>query len=97
MIMLLLFYIAPEWEYRACAIAFKEIKNRMFREIAFDGLLFSPFVIYFPLAFLVSYVLRSLLFKWGVYSQLWKAAWFEVSLFVCVLALVMFIGESVIL
>jgi len=57
----------------------------MFKEIAMGGLLFSPFVFWIPLALIISYVLRIVLYKTGWYIKLWKPAWVEVSLFVCLL------------
>ncbi len=60
----------------------------MFEELAFGGLLFSPLVVFMPLAFILSWITRLCLHKTGLYNQLWKAAWFEVSLYVCYLALI---------
>ncbi|ADT88836.1 DUF1656 domain-containing protein [Vibrio sp. Vb2880] len=60
----------------------------MFEELALGGLLFSPLVLFAPMAFILSCLTRFVLHKTGVYHQLWKAAWFEVGLFVCYLAVV---------
>ncbi|WP_081933475.1 DUF1656 domain-containing protein [Shewanella mangrovi] len=60
----------------------------MLEEISFGGLLFSPLVLYAPLAFVLSFVTRQVLYRSGLYQQIWKAAWFEVGLYICYLALV---------
>ncbi|MDW6004744.1 DUF1656 domain-containing protein [Vibrio mangrovi] len=59
----------------------------MFQEIPFLGLLFSPFVVYIPVALGITYLFRVVLFRTGLYSRLWKPAWVLVSLFICVLSL----------
>ncbi len=66
----------------------------MFEELAFSGLLFSPLVVFMPLAFLLSWSTRFVLHKSGLYAKLWKAPWFEVSLYVCYLALVIYLFGS---
>ncbi|QXO15439.1 MULTISPECIES: DUF1656 domain-containing protein [Vibrio] len=60
----------------------------MFEELALGGLLFSPLVMFAPMAFALSCVSRLVLHKTGVYQKLWKVAWFEVGLFVCYLAII---------
>ncbi|MCG9699477.1 DUF1656 domain-containing protein [Vibrio parahaemolyticus] len=47
-----------------------------------------------PLAFLLSWSTRFVLHKSGLYAKLWKAPWFEVSLYVCYLALVIYLFGS---
>ena len=64
----------------------------MFEEIAFGGLLLSPLVVLIPLTFLCSVITRLVLYKTGLYLRIWKPAWFEVSLFICYLATVVFIA-----
>ncbi|WP_218354409.1 DUF1656 domain-containing protein [Alteromonas lipotrueiana] len=64
----------------------------MFEEIAFGGMLFSPLVIFMPVAFLLSVITRLVLYKTGLYQHVWRPAWLEVSLFVCYLAAVVFIA-----
>ncbi len=66
----------------------------MFEELAFAGLLFSPLVVFMPIAFALSWVTRIVLHQTGLYSRLWKAAWFEVSLYVCYLAFVIYLLGS---
>lgn len=63
----------------------------MFDELALGGLLFSPLVVWTPLAFLLSVLTRMVLYRSGLYQRIWKAAWFEVALYVCYLALVVYI------
>ncbi|MDW6094835.1 DUF1656 domain-containing protein [Vibrio rhizosphaerae] len=59
----------------------------MLHEIPFLGLLFSPLVVYIPLAIGITYLIRIVLFHTGLYGKLWKPAWMLVSLFVCILSL----------
>lgn len=66
----------------------------MFEELAFGGLLFSPLVVFMPVAFVLSWGTRLVLHKSGLYNNLWKAPWFEVSLYVCYLALVIYLFGS---
>ncbi|MBJ7552576.1 DUF1656 domain-containing protein [Marinomonas ostreistagni] len=66
----------------------------MFKELAFGGLLFSPLVLFAPLAFILSLVTRFVLYKTGLYSKIWRVAWFEVGLYVCYLALVVYLLGS---
>ncbi|NMH61118.1 DUF1656 domain-containing protein [Alteromonas ponticola] len=65
----------------------------MFQELALGGMLFSPLLLMMPLAFLMSVVTRIVMYQTGVYSQLWKPAWVEVSLYVCYLAVVVWLGS----
>ncbi len=64
----------------------------MFEEIAFGGMLFSPLVVLVPIAFLLSVITRVVLYQTGWYQRVWRPAWFEVALFVCYLAGVVFIA-----
>ncbi|MDC0610700.1 DUF1656 domain-containing protein [Vibrio sp.] len=57
----------------------------MFQEIAIGGLLFSPLVLFIPMALILSYLMRLVMYKTGLYSRFWKPAWIEVSLFVFIL------------
>lgn len=66
----------------------------MFEELALGGLLFSPLVVFVPLAFLFSFITRIILTKAGVYHRIWKVAWFEVSLYICYLALIIYLLGS---
>ncbi|KUI97330.1 DUF1656 domain-containing protein [Vibrio sp. MEBiC08052] len=59
----------------------------MLHEIPFLGLLFSPLVVYIPLAIGITYLIRMVLFRTGLYTKIWKPAWMLVSLFVCILSL----------
>ncbi|MBM6552199.1 DUF1656 domain-containing protein [Marinomonas ostreistagni] len=62
----------------------------MFQELALGGLLFSPLVLFALLAFGLSWLTRLALYKTGLYLKIWRVAWFEVGLYVCYLALVVF-------
>lgn len=66
----------------------------MFEEVALGGLLFSPLVLFAPLAFVLSWITRVIFYKTGLYAKIWRAAWFEVGLFVCYLALVVYLLGS---
>lgn len=66
----------------------------MFQELALAGLLFSPLVLFAPLAFLLSWLTRVMLYKTGLYLKIWRVAWFEVGLYVCYLALVVYLLGS---
>ncbi|WP_018984281.1 DUF1656 domain-containing protein [Salinimonas chungwhensis] len=64
----------------------------MLEEVAVGGMLFSPLIVFIPIAFVFSVVTRFALFKTGTYQKLWRPAWCEVSLFVCYLAIVVLIA-----
>ena len=64
----------------------------MLTEVVLGGMLFSPLIVYLPVAFLISVVTRLTLVKAGIYQKLWRPAWCEVSLFICYLAVVVFIA-----
>ncbi len=57
----------------------------MLEEVAVGGLLFSPLVLFIPIALIIAYLLRLFLYKTGYYTKFWKPAWIEVSLFVFIL------------
>ncbi|MDF0533277.1 DUF1656 domain-containing protein [Shewanella yunxiaonensis] len=63
----------------------------MLEELALGGLLFSPLVVFTPLAFVMSFVTRQILHVSGLYQKIWKVAWFEVALYICYLALVVYL------
>ncbi|MCW8108146.1 DUF1656 domain-containing protein [Alteromonas ponticola] len=65
----------------------------MFQELALGGMLFSPLLLMMPLAFLMSVITRIVIYQTGVYRQLWKPAWVEVSLYICYLAVVVWLGS----
>ncbi len=62
----------------------------MLHELALGGLLFSPLVVFAFCAFLLTMATRLLLFKLALRQHIWKDAWFDVSLFVCYLALLVY-------
>lgn len=63
----------------------------MLQTVVFSGLEFSPLVIYFPIAFLLSALTRFALHRLDLHDRIWRVAWFEVSLFVCYLALTVYV------
>lgn len=66
----------------------------MFYELSFGGMLFSPLVVLGPLAFILTAATR-----WGLHLLnwrrfIWEEAWFDVGLFVCYLAaIIYFLGD----
>ncbi|EKE75981.1 DUF1656 domain-containing protein [Gallaecimonas xiamenensis] len=63
----------------------------MLHELALGGLLFSPLVVFALLALLMALATRLLLHKLALGKWIWKDAWFDVSLFVCYLALAVYL------
>lgn len=62
----------------------------MLEEVSLGGLLFSPLVLYAPIALLLSFITRSVLYRSGLYQKIWKPAWFEVGLYISFLALAVY-------
>ncbi|WP_235862123.1 DUF1656 domain-containing protein [Vibrio spartinae] len=44
-------------------------------------------MVYIPFALGITYLIRIVLFRTGLYTKIWKPAWMLVSLFVCILSL----------
>ncbi|MBB1423655.1 DUF1656 domain-containing protein [Pseudoalteromonas sp. SG43-7] len=63
----------------------------MHHTVVIGGLEFSPLVIYFPMAFILTALTRFILHRLDWHDRIWKVAWFEVSLFMCFLALSVFL------
>jgi len=63
----------------------------MFHEIAFAGLLFSPLVIFVPLALMCFWTLQWAMHVSGLRQQLWQPAWFDISLIVLSLGFVVWL------
>lgn len=59
----------------------------MLHELALGGLLFSPFIVFALSGFVMTVATRFALHKIVRRQLVWKDAWFDVSLFVCYLAL----------
>ncbi|GHB20424.1 DUF1656 domain-containing protein [Shewanella indica] len=66
----------------------------MLEELALGGLLFSPLVLFAPLALALWFLTRLVLHWTGLYTKIWRVVWFEVALFVCYLALIIYLFES---
>ncbi|AXQ15061.1 MULTISPECIES: DUF1656 domain-containing protein [Shewanella] len=66
----------------------------MLEELALGGLLFSPLVLFAPLALVLWFLTRLVLHWTGLYAKIWRVAWFEVALFVCYLALIIYLFEN---
>ncbi|ALS32494.1 MULTISPECIES: DUF1656 domain-containing protein [Pseudoalteromonas] len=63
----------------------------MLQAVVLGGLEFSPLVVYFPIAFLLTALSRFILHRLDWHDRIWRVAWFEVSLFVCYLALTVYL------
>nr|WP_166425290.1 DUF1656 domain-containing protein [Paraglaciecola sp. 20A4] len=63
----------------------------MLQAVVLGGVEFSPLVVYFPIAFILTAVTRFILHRLGWHDKIWKVSWFEVSIFVCYLALTVYL------
>jgi len=63
----------------------------MLHELDIGGLLFSPLVVFIPLAFVLTWATRWVLHSFNLRQFLWKEAWFNVGLFVCYLTGILFV------
>ncbi len=63
----------------------------MLHEMSIGGMLFSPFVALVPAAFILAAVTRLALHYLGLRSYIWKEAWFDVAVFVCYLAAIVYL------
>ncbi|WP_158770518.1 DUF1656 domain-containing protein [Paraglaciecola sp. L1A13] len=63
----------------------------MLQAVVLGGVEFSPMVVYFPIAFILTALTRFILHRLGWHDQIWKVSWFEVSMFVCYLALTVYL------
>ncbi|MEQ5836345.1 DUF1656 domain-containing protein [Marinobacter sp. R17] len=63
----------------------------MLHELGFGGMLFSPLVVFAPIAFALTLLARLVLHQLDLRRLIWKEAWFDVGLFVCFLAAVVFL------
>lgn len=66
----------------------------MLHELEFGGLLFSPLVVFVPIAFALAIVSRLVLHQLDLRRLIWKEAWFDAGLFVCYLAAVVYLYKS---
>jgi hypothetical protein len=63
----------------------------MLHELSFGGMLFSPLVLLVPVALLMSAVTRLALHYLDWRRYIWKEAWFDVGVFVCYLAAMIYL------
>ncbi len=63
----------------------------MLHEISIGGMLFSPLLVLMPAAFLLAAVTRLILHHLGLRRYIWKEAWFDVAMFICYLAVVVYL------
>lgn len=66
-------------------------KDDMLHEMSIGGMLFSPFVVLVPLAFVLSAATRLATHYFGLRRYVWKEAWFDVGVFVCYLAAIVYL------
>ncbi|WP_221795341.1 DUF1656 domain-containing protein [Oceanobacter mangrovi] len=64
----------------------------MLHEFSFAGMLFSPMVVFVPIAFLLYWLTQWLMHKFNLRQWIWKPAWFDLSMLVCYIGLVVWIG-----
>ena len=63
----------------------------LLQELPLAGLLFSPFILFVLVSFVLTLVTHSLIYRLALSRWIWRDAWFDVSLFVCYLALTVWI------
>lgn len=63
----------------------------MLHELSFGGVLFSPLMALAPMAFILTALTRQVLHHVNLRRYIWKAAWFEVALFVCYMAAIVYL------
>jgi len=63
----------------------------MLQAVVLGGMEFSPLVVYIPTAFMLSALTRVILHRLDWHDKIWKVAWFEISLFICYLALTVYL------
>lgn len=63
----------------------------MLHELGLGGMLFSPLVVMIPAAFGLMLATRLAFHRMNWRRFLWKPAWFDVGVFVCYLALVVYL------
>jgi hypothetical protein len=64
----------------------------MFSEAHYGGILFAPIVLYCILGMLIFVPVRYVLGRIGLLQWLWHAALFELSLYVCITAIIIFLA-----
>ena len=63
----------------------------MLHEIGIGGMLFSPLLVLVPLAFILAAATRLVLHHLELRRYIWKEAWFDVAVFVCYLAAIVYL------
>ena len=63
----------------------------MLHEMSIGGMLFSPFVVLVPMAFILAAATRLALHHLSLRRYIWKEAWFDVAVFVCYLAAIVYL------
>lgn len=63
----------------------------MLQEMSIGGMLFSPLLVLLPVAFILTAITRAILYYLGLRRYIWKEAWFDVAVFVCYLAAIVYL------
>jgi hypothetical protein len=66
----------------------------MLHEISIGGMLFSPLLVMVPVAFILSAITRLILHHLDLRRYIWKEAWFDVAVFICYLAAIVYLFGS---
>ncbi|PSF04617.1 DUF1656 domain-containing protein [Marinobacter fuscus] len=66
----------------------------MLHEMSIGGMLFSPLLALAPVAFLLSAGTRLALHHLKLRRFIWKEAWFDVAMFVCYLAGIVYLLDN---
>ena len=73
----------------------KQEKGVLLRELSIGGVFISPMLLFALVSLAISALLRTLMHKAGLTGWVWQEAWFDVSLFVIVLAVVTYLSSHV--
>ncbi|SPJ34445.1 DUF1656 domain-containing protein [Kushneria phyllosphaerae] len=73
----------------------KQEKGVLLRELSIGGVFISPMLLFALVSLVISALLRTMMHKAGLTRWVWQEAWFDVSLFVIVLAVVTYLSSHV--
>ncbi|MCW8128080.1 DUF1656 domain-containing protein [Microbulbifer halophilus] len=66
----------------------------MLHELGFGGMLFSPMVVFVSIALVLTFISGLVMDQLDLRRLIWREAWFDVGLFVCYLALAVYLFGS---
>ncbi|MCM5704876.1 DUF1656 domain-containing protein [Larsenimonas salina] len=58
----------------------------LLHELAWGGVYFSPLILFCILSFIATFIIRFVMHKTALERWVWKEAWFDVALYICILA-----------